>query len=92
MAANRNSDPISEYGPEQLIESATPCHVPNQEEVNPVVTSHKDKVKCASAICHALIYPPNLMCADCTAILSDAHARCRSTENRRPSPGMYVTA
>lgn len=91
MAANRNSDPISEYGPEQLIESATPCHVPNQEEVNPVVTSHKDKVKCASPICHTLIYPPTLMCAACTTILSDAHARCRSTEHERLSPGMYVT-
>lgn len=87
MAANRISDPLmSEYTSENLMESATPGSTHNPDDVNPIVTSHKDKVKCASPICHNMIYPPNQMCSECTAILSDAHARCRSQEHRRLSP------
>ncbi|CAG2197947.1 A20 [Mytilus edulis] len=83
--SRRSSDP-TEYGAEQLIESATPCQHIAPDEVNPVITSHKDKVKCASPVCENMIYPPNQMCETCTSILAGAHARCRSTEHKRLSP------
>ncbi|XP_076076930.1 uncharacterized protein LOC143047640 [Mytilus galloprovincialis] len=83
--SKRSSDP-TEYGAEQLIESATPCQHIAPDEVNPVITSHKDKVKCASPVCENMIYPPNQMCETCTSILAGAHARCRSTEHKRLSP------
>lgn len=86
IASKRRSDPMEA---ENLEESATPCHMPAAEEVNPVITSHKDKIKCASPLCENLIYPPSKMCEECTTILSEAHARSRSTEHRRLSPGIY---
>lgn len=44
------------------------------KEMNPVIVSSKQKVKCAAAICENMIYPPNKLCEDCTTAILKSHA------------------
>ena len=76
-----------------LKESATPMATSELPQPT-VVTSSKDKVKCASPICGNLIYPPKALCDRCTMILQRNYAeepndpqRSRSLEIQREIPG-----
>ena len=56
--------------------SSTPFNLSEEErkEMYPIVTSSKQKVKCAAAICNNMIYPPSKLCEDCTAAIEKSHA------------------
>ncbi|XP_053397780.1 tumor necrosis factor alpha-induced protein 3-like isoform X2 [Mercenaria mercenaria] len=59
---------------------------PSKEEMkklNPVVVSSRDKVKCASPTCDALIYPPKKLCDTCSAVLQRFQADRTKAENRK---------
>lgn len=61
----------------QPLESGTPssAYAMAVETANPVITSSKQKVNCASPLCKTLIYPPKRLCDNCTEILRQNHAR-----------------
>ena len=56
--------------------SSTPCNLSEAEkkELFPIVTSSKQKVKCAAAICNNMIYPPSKVCEDCTIAIEKSVA------------------
>ena len=56
--------------------SDTPFLLSEEErkEKYPIVTSSKQKVKCAAAVCNNMIYPPSKLCEECTAIIEKSHA------------------
>ncbi|KAK3097969.1 hypothetical protein FSP39_014886 [Pinctada imbricata] len=84
--------------PDSTIESKTP--MPTRElPKDVVVTSSKDKVRCASPLCGNLIYPPKQLCDSCTSILQRNYAeepeetpRSRSLEIYRESPVRHGAA
>ena len=61
---------------ESVLASSTPCNISEEEkrELYPIVTSSKQKVKCAAAICNTMIYPPNKLCEDCTLAIQKNYA------------------
>ncbi|KAJ8315296.1 hypothetical protein KUTeg_007446 [Tegillarca granosa] len=89
----------------QPLESGTPssAYAMAVETANPVITSSKQKVNCASPLCKTLIYPPKRLCDNCTEILRQNHARnalaagseeeqrSRSLEMLRESPDYAMT-
>ena len=44
------------------------------KQLNPIVVSSKQKIKCAAAICENMIYPPKKLCEDCTAAIEKSRA------------------
>ncbi|XP_022294092.2 tumor necrosis factor alpha-induced protein 3-like isoform X3 [Crassostrea virginica] len=77
------------------LESKTPLET--SELPQPcIVTSSKDKVKCAASLCGARIYPPNQLCERCKGILEREYAaesnRSRSLEVNRYRPARQGNA
>ncbi|XP_062608829.1 tumor necrosis factor alpha-induced protein 3-like isoform X3 [Saccostrea cucullata] len=76
------------------LESKTPLETSEIPQPR-IVTSSRDKVKCASPLCDALIYPPKQLCDRCMGILQREHAestRSRSLEVRRHKPARQGNA
>ncbi|XP_061193602.1 tumor necrosis factor alpha-induced protein 3-like isoform X2 [Saccostrea echinata] len=91
----KNKPPAVEVSKEPIpppdnstLESNTPLETGEIPQPR-IVTSSRDKVKCASPLCDALIYPPRQLCDRCTGILQREHAestRSRSLEVKRHKP------
>lgn len=94
-SAGQESQPLESRTPSSAFAMAV-------ETANPVITSSKQKVNCASPLCKTLIYPPKRLCDSCTEVLRQNHARnalatetgqdqrSRSLEMLRESQGKYV--
>ena len=56
--------------------SSTPCIHTEAEinDLNPVIVSSKQRIKCAATICNNMIYPPKKLCEDCTAAIEKSRA------------------
>lgn len=69
--------------------SSTPCNLSEEEkkELFPIVTSSKQKVKCAAAICNNMIYPPSKLCENCTIAIQKSFAeKLKSGEHMHTAP------
>ncbi|KAL5010302.1 hypothetical protein ScPMuIL_012607 [Solemya velum] len=64
-----------------VIESCNLLEI-EENEVNPLITTSRDKVRCASATCNNMIYPPKKLCDECQMMLSTSMAAKMKKEGR----------